>query len=94
MEANIGHHLSLDDMARAACISRAHFARQFRLSTGVTPMAYLLLLRVRRAKQLLLGDVKVGDVAAELGFCDQSHFSRAFRGVTGRSPRDYVHGSD
>jgi AraC family transcriptional regulator len=90
MEANIGRRLSLNDLARAACVSRAHFARQFRLSTGTTPMAFLLLLRIQRAKQLLADGIKVSAVAAELGFCDQSHFSRTFREMTGSSPGIYA----
>lgn len=95
MDENLGNCFTLDDLARAACVSRAHFARLFRVSTGTSPMAYLLRLRVEHAKQQLLhGHHHVSDIAANLGFCDQSHFSRVFRRMTGFTPREYgrMHG--
>lgn len=94
MEQNIGHNFTLDQLARAACVSRAHFARLFRVSTGSTPMAYLLKLRMERAKLLLRRQLRVSDVAAALGFCDQSHFSRVFRRTTGQTPREYARQAD
>lgn len=91
MEANLGESLTLDDLAGAAGVSRFHFARLFRVSTGSSPMAYLMRLRIGRAKLLLLrGDRSVCDIAAALGFCDQSHFSRTFRRITGQTPREFV----
>lgn len=93
MERHLGGPLSLDDLARAACVSRFHFARLFRVSTGHSPMAYLQLLRIERAKELLREDrVPIADIALLLGFCDQSHFSRAFRRVTGLTARGYLRG--
>jgi transcriptional regulator GlxA family with amidase domain len=91
MEANLGESLTLDDLAGSAGVSRFHFARLFRVSTGSSPMAYLMRLRIGRAKLLLLrGDRSVCDIAAALGFCDQSHFSRTFRRITGQTPREFV----
>jgi len=93
MEANLGESLTLDDLAGAAGVSRFHFARLFRISTGASPMNYLMKLRIVRAKLLLLrNDRSVCDVAAALGFCDQSHFSRTFRRMTGQTPREFVRG--
>jgi AraC family transcriptional regulator len=83
MEDNIGSNFTLDQLARAACVSRAHFARLFRISTGTTPMAYLLKMRVEYAKLLLLRRQRVSDVAAALGFCDQSHFPGFFAALPG-----------
>lgn len=87
----IDHHLAerigLADIANAACVSRYHFARMFRLSTGRSPMQYLLLRRIERAQQLLSsGRHSVSTVAHELGFFDQSHFVNSFRRVTGATP--------
>lgn len=91
MEANLGESLTLDDLAGAAGVSRFHFARLFRVSTGSSPMNYLMKLRIARAQVLLLrGDRSVCDIAAALGFCDQSHFSRTFRRLTGQTPREFV----
>jgi AraC family transcriptional regulator len=90
MDEHLGNNFTLDQLAKAACVSRAHFARLFRISTGTTPMAYLLGLRIERAKQLLSRQQRVSDVAAALGFCDQSHFSRVFRRSTGLTPREFA----
>ncbi len=87
----LGERITLADVASAACVSRAHFARMFRLSTGHTPMAYLMLLRIERAKLLIAdGDRPICDIAIALGFCDQSHFSRVFRRATGLPPKSYA----
>ena len=91
IEANLGEKFSLEDVARAANVSRFHFARQFRIRTGESPMSYCLAMRIDRAKQrLAAGNYRVCEVAADLGFFDQSHFARTFRRMTGMSPSDYV----
>jgi len=94
--AYIAQHLcesfSLADLARAACISRFHFARLFRASTGDSPMEYVLKARMEAAKEMLArGDQKIATTAAALGFFDQSHFTRTFRRMTGVSPRAFSH---
>ena len=88
---NLGERFTLDDLARQAGVSRFHFARLFRVSTGDSPMAYLLKSRIERAKQMLLQDGRpVCEIAAALGFCDQSHLTRTFRRMTGLTPREFV----
>lgn len=91
MQQKLGERITLPEVAAAACVSRAHFARMFRVSTGVTPMAYLMQLRVARAKQMIADRRQpICDIAVALGFCDQSHFSRVFRRMTGLPPRSYA----
>lgn len=91
IERRLGEGFSLDELARTVAISRFHFARQFRQSTGCSPMAYLLKLRIARAcEQLHAGHACIADTAAQLGFFDQSHFTRTFRRVTGMTPRAYA----
>ena len=88
---NLGERFTLDDLARQAGVSRFHFARLFRVSTGDSPMAYLLKSRIERAKQMLLQDDRpVCEIAAVLGFCDQSHLTRTFRRLTGVTPREFA----
>ncbi|HEY5760930.1 MAG TPA: AraC family transcriptional regulator [Steroidobacter sp.] len=88
---NLGERFTLDDLARQAGVSRFHFARLFRVSTGDSPMAYLLKSRIERAKQMLLQDDRpVCEIAAALGFCDQSHLTRTFRRLTGLTPREFA----
>lgn len=90
IERHIGENLSLADIAGAACISRFHFARLFRVSTGQSPMEYVLRKRIALAKeQLARGPQKISATAASLGFFDQSHFTRTFRRMTGYSPREF-----
>jgi transcriptional regulator GlxA family with amidase domain len=88
---NLGERFTLNDLAREAGVSRFHFARLFRISTGRSPMAYLVQSRIERAKQMLLqSDRPVCEIAAALGFCDQSHLTRTFRRITGVTPRDFA----
>jgi transcriptional regulator GlxA family with amidase domain len=88
---NLGERFTLDDLARQAGVGRFHFARLFRVSTGDSPMAYLLKSRIERAKQMLLQDDRpVCEIAAVLGFCDQSHLTRTFRRLTGLTPREFA----
>lgn len=87
---NLGERFTLDHLARQAGVSRFHFARLFRVSMGESPMAYLLKSRIERAKQMLLqNDRPVCEIAASLGFCDQSHLTRTFRRMTGLTPREF-----
>ena len=91
LEANLGEAIRLTDVAEAACLSRAHFARSFRLSTGRSVMALLTELRIERAKQRLVDEQPVlADLASSLGFADQSHFCRVFRCRTGLTPGRYA----
>lgn len=92
MEQHLGDHFTLAQLAQAACVSRAHFARLFHISRGMPPMTYLMHLRIERAKTMLIEqDLHICEVAAMLGFCDQSHFSRSFRRATGMTPREHVY---
>ncbi|AKF04411.1 helix-turn-helix transcriptional regulator [Sandaracinus amylolyticus] len=82
--------IGLEELAKLAGVSRFHFTRQFKRATGETPMAYVRRLRVERAKELLLAtDMSLADVAAHVGFADQSHFTRVFRSVVGTTPARY-----
>ena len=91
IEEHLHEQLELADLAAAVGISRFHFARLFRLATGESPMRYLLRMRIDRAKQLLSEPCGlIGDIALELGFYDQSHFTRSFRRLTGLSPTEFA----
>lgn len=91
MEANLGKRLTLAEIAASAAVSRFHFARLFRVTTGHSPMEFLMRARIARSQSLLeRGDTSICAVAAALGFCDQSHFTRTFRRLIGVPPREYV----
>lgn len=94
IERHLAERLSLDRLARVAGVSRFHFARQFRLRTGESPMEFLMRTRIERGKTLLrAGGASVGDVAAALGFADQSHFARTFKRHVGVPPSVYKSGA-
>lgn len=90
VEARFADPLDVDDLARAAGMSRFHFSRAFRDATGKAPYAYLLDVRLARAAELLRGGQRsVTEVAFEVGFRDLGRFARAFRAKTGRSPNEW-----
>jgi AraC family transcriptional regulator len=91
IEDHIGQRISLDELARQAGVSRFHFARQFRLSTGESAMSYLRRVRIERSKSILQArETTIAEVAARLGFSDQSHFTRIFGRLVGVSPGSFA----
>ena len=88
---NLGERFTLNDLARPAGVSRSHFVRSFRVSTGESPMVFLRKSRVERAKQMLSQDeMPVFEIAVALGFCDQSHLTKTFRRLTGLTPGKFA----
>ena len=89
LEAEPGRAWTLAELGREACLSPFHLHRLFRAALGVTPMAFLRELRIRRAEALLRTTwTPVSQVAAEVGFESFSAFSRCFRRARGMAPSD------
>jgi AraC-like DNA-binding protein len=85
--ASIESNLPLRHVSEACRLSVSHFARAFKISTGLSPLKWLIALRVDLSRRALMAsDISLVDVAAMYGFSDQSHFSRVFRRAVGRSP--------
>jgi AraC family transcriptional regulator len=82
---------SLEQMAAVAHLSPYHFARQFKAATGLPPHRYVITRRVERAMRLLKadGDLSLAEVAACVGFSDQSQFSRHFKRLVGVTPGQF-----
>ena|SRR5690242_10310542 len=78
--------LSLETVARAACLSRYHFHRVFTQVFEMTPHAYLTRIRLARAHSALLAGTPVVQVCVDVGFNSPSSFSRQFRSHYGMSP--------
>jgi len=90
IEANIDRPIRLEHLSAAAAVSRFHFHRQFKKSTGVTPHQYVLQMRIKRAQALLAeSDLPLVEVAARVGFADQSQFTNRFRRLTSMTPKVY-----
>ena len=68
-----------------------HFARRFKVATGLPPHQYLIVRRVERAKQLLQQDrdFSLAEIAARAGFSDQSQFSQHFKRAVGVTPGQF-----
>ena len=82
--------IPLDSVARAAGVSRSQVARGFRAWLGTSPGAYQRQLRLERAAlELRTTGRALIDVALDCGFCDQSHFTNAFRRHYGTTPSAY-----
>jgi len=87
MSAHLGESISLADIAAAAGLSRMHFAAQFRAATGLRPHEYLLQRRIERARQLLLTTrLPLVEIAFEVGFKTQAHFTTVFSRIVGETP--------
>ena len=82
--------LSVDDLARAASMSRAHFSRSFRSAFGESPHAYLLTRRLERAASLLrTTDRSVTEICFAVGLQSVGSFTTSFTRTYGMSPTAY-----
>jgi AraC-like DNA-binding protein len=94
IEAHFDRQITLARLAAVVNLSPFHFHRQFKQSAGFTPRKYIYQLRIERAKTLLSeSDLPLADVAVQVGFADQSHFTVAFRRATSMTPRTYRNAS-
>ncbi len=91
MQARPAHAWTVASLARLACLSRTAFATRFKAVSGVAPLDFLTVLRMRIAARMLEQPrVRVSEVAQAVGYASQSGFSTAFRRVLGASPRRFM----
>lgn len=82
--------ISLLELANDCGLSRSHFSRAFKRSTGRAPHQWLSEKRLDRAKDLLVNtELPLADIAIECGYADQSHFSRTFSARTCATPSQF-----
>ncbi|WP_110948106.1 AraC family transcriptional regulator [Pseudomonas bohemica] len=81
-------NLSVERIAQECSLTRSHFSRAFKQATGVAPHAWLLQVRVERARELLraLPPIPMTQIAEQCGFADQPHLTRVFTRLTGETP--------
>lgn len=90
IESNIDRDLDLASLASVAAMSVYHFARRFKETVGMSPHAYVLSRRIRRARELLdRGEASLAQVAASCGFSSQAHLTTAFQRDLGVTPGEY-----
>ena len=82
--------ISLGQVAKAVSTSTFYFCKMFKKVTGINFTDYVSRVRVENAKNLLLNpNLRVSEIAYEVGFQSLTHFNRVFKKVIGRSPTEY-----
>lgn len=90
MHADPGKQWGLEELARAAGMSRTSFAERFRTTAGMPPLAYLNHWRMLLAQRALRDDdAGIRPLATKLGYASESAFSTAFKRVVGEAPAHY-----
>lgn len=82
-------NFSIKELSFICNLSPFHLIRLFKKCIGVPPHIYLKQVRIKRAKALLAKGFSMAFIAHEMGFTDQSHFSKQFKQITGITPKKY-----
>jgi AraC-like DNA-binding protein len=90
MQENLSRAITLDNIAQSAHLSISFFSRKFKQDTGYTPIEYFNHLRIQKGCQLLhFSDLRINEVASQIGIDDPFYFSRLFKQQMGVSPVNY-----
>lgn len=90
IDADLGSHVSLENLAATFACSPGHFARKFRHSCGLSLSRYINKRRIGMSFAMLRQDFRpLSGIALDLGFCSQSHFTRLFSSLTGITPLQF-----
>jgi len=82
--------MSLGQVAKAVNTSTFYFCKMFKKITGINFTDYVSRVRIEKAKNLLLNpNLRVSEIAYEVGFQSLTHFNRVFKKILGQSPTDY-----
>jgi AraC-like DNA-binding protein len=91
LHSKVEDHIRLQELATVAGMSRFQLTRQFQRTFGLPLHAYHLHLKLEEGKRRLALGAPIAQVAFDLGFSDQSHFHRRFKGMFGVTPRTWRH---
>ncbi|NIB40353.1 helix-turn-helix transcriptional regulator [Pseudomaricurvus alkylphenolicus] len=90
IDTELDQPLRVEELAEACALSRNGFSRLFKQITGQSPLKYINHKRMEQAMSMLVyGEQSIANIAEQVGFCDQFHFSKTFRTETGYSPTQY-----
>lgn len=85
---NYCEKITIDDLAKLCMMSNSHFRRTFTQMCGVSPIEYLVSIRIQRAKELIIeSTLPVSSIASLCGFKDEEYFCRTFKKRTGKTVR-------
>ncbi|MFM0505303.1 helix-turn-helix domain-containing protein [Paraburkholderia caffeinilytica] len=91
IEDNLDGPIGLAELASIVNVSRFHFTRLFKRSTGMTAIGFVEQCRIRRAQTLILETaIPLSEIALMTGFADQSHFTRRFHRHVGCTPATFA----
>ncbi len=87
IDGRLDTKILIEDLADLVSLSTTHFCRAFKTSFHATPHAYIVQQRVQRAQDLMRATRSpLSQIALDCGFSDQTHLSKLFRRLTGRTP--------
>ena len=89
LNENYKENISLDELSSKFDLNPFYIIRLFKSNINMTPHAYLLNIKINRAKELLKKGFSIVDTALECGFSDQSHFHRNFLKIVASTPKEY-----
>ncbi|MFJ5487500.1 helix-turn-helix transcriptional regulator, partial [Hansschlegelia beijingensis] len=90
IDERCGETIRLSELARLTGLSESYFGHAFKAATGMPPHRWQLQARVRKAKRLIArAEASLSEIATELGFADQAHFTRVFRKLSGCTPMQW-----
>ena len=90
INSNIERNITIYEICSEIHMSKYHFCRQFKKTTGTTVMKYILKTRIVMAKNMLLNEnLSITEISNRCGFSSVSYFSRVFKDETGVSPLNY-----
>ena len=90
IKENIAQDLSVAELAQVVGMSQYYFSKLFKMSTGTTPHQYVMRQRVERAQEHLRDSrTPLAEIATQVGFETQSHFTSVFRRLVGATPKHY-----
>lgn len=90
IEQNFQNEITIEDIAKFCGLNRSYFGKIFHENIGKTPQEFLISYRMTKAAELLkLTDLPIADIGNAVGYPNQLHFSRAFKNVYGKSPRQW-----
>jgi AraC-like DNA-binding protein len=90
LQARSCDHISLEDASIASGVGLFYLIRLFQKHLGLTPYAYLTQVRIAKSRQLLVLGEPIAQVALDVGFADQAHFTKRFKQLTGTTPATYA----
>ena len=90
IKSHYNEKFTLEDLCNIANLSKGYFLRRFKERTGHSPMHYLNILKIDKAKTLLeQSDKPISEIMAQLGYFDSAHFCKLFKSYCGHSPKQF-----